>query len=173
MWSNKDIITSDYLPYIGLIEDNLLIATGYNTWGMTNSTIAGSVISDIILNKENKYINLFNPKRSFNMGKLLNFPLVLGSNVKSYVGSLINKNKSWYSENIKFMNLDGKSVGIYTDDKNKEHIVYNKCPHMKCGLIFNEVEKTWDCPCHGSRFDISGKCIEGPSNYDITYKKDV
>ena len=42
---------------------------------------------------------------------------------------------------------------------------------MKCSLIFNEIEKTWDCPCHGSRFDIDGNCIEGPSNYNITYKE--
>ena len=45
-----------------------------------------------------------------------------------------------------------------------------KCPHMKCNLVFNDEEKTWDCPCHGSRFDLDGKCIEGPSNYDISYK---
>lgn len=60
-------------------------------------------------------------------------------------------------------------MAIYIDDQNKEHIVYNKCPHLKCSLIFNEVEKTWDCPCHGSRFDIDGKCIQGPSCYDIEY----
>jgi len=65
---------------------------------------------------------------------------------------------------------NGKSIAIYIDKNNKKHIVYNKCPHLKCSLIFNEKEKTWDCPCHGSRFDIDGKCIEGPSNYDIVYK---
>ena len=57
------------------------------------------------------------------------------------------------------------------DEEKKEHIVYNKCPHLKCGLIFNEIEHTWDCPCHGSRFDIDGNVIEGPSNYNITYKE--
>ena len=62
--------------------------------------------------------------------------------------------------------------GIYVDDEGEEHIVYNLCPHMKCSLIFNEIEKTWDCPCHGSRFNIDGKSIEGPSNYDITYSEE-
>ena len=52
----------------------------------------------------------------------------------------------------------------------KEHKVINKCPHLGCSLIFNEIELTWDCPCHGSRFDLSGNSIEGPSNYNITYK---
>ena len=57
------------------------------------------------------------------------------------------------------------------DDNGLKHTVYNLCPHMKCSLTFNEVEKTWDCPCHGSRFDIDGKCTLGPSNYDISYKQ--
>ena len=68
------------------------------------------------------------------------------------------------------MNKDGKNIAIYKDTNGKNHIVYNKCPHFGCSLIFNETEKTWDCPCHSSRFDIDGKCIKGPSNYDISYK---
>lgn len=170
MWSNKDIITPDYLPYIGFIDDNLLLATGYNTWGMTNGTIAGKVISDLILGNKNKYAELFDPKRCLNLGKIVNFPINLVSNVKSFVGSKFNKNKSWYSDRVYFTKKNGQDLAIYIDDANVKHIVYNKCPHLKCGLIFNEVEKTWDCPCHGSRFDIDGKCIEGPSNYDIGYK---
>lgn len=171
IWSNKDIITNDSLPFIGLISDNLFIGTGYNTWGMTNGSLAGKILSDIILKNKNKYIELFNPKRAINLGKIINFPLILGSNAYSFAKTKIKKNKSWYSDNIKFEKRDGKNVAIYIDENKKEHIVYNLCPHLKCSLLFNEVEKTWDCPCHGSRFDLDGKCIEGPSNYDITYKK--
>lgn len=172
LWSNKDIITHDYLPFIGsLNKDNtMLIGTGYNTWGMTNGTLAGKILSDIILKKENKYISLFNPKRSINTGKIINTPIILGSNAYSFTKSKISKQKSWYSNNVKFEKRNGKNIAIYVDEKKQEHIVYNLCPHLKCGLIFNEVERTWDCPCHGSRFDIDGKCIEGPSNYNITYK---
>ena len=61
IWSNIDIITNDYLPYIGYIDENLLIGTGYNTWGMTNGSIAGKILSDIVMKKNNKYIKLFNP----------------------------------------------------------------------------------------------------------------
>ena len=170
IWSNKDIITSDNIPYIGTIDENMYISTGYNTWGMTNSAIGGKIIGDLILSNKNKYIKLFSPNRSLNIFKIMNFPLNISSNIKSFVGSKINKNKSWY-KNIKFKKIEGKEVGIYIDENKKEHIVYNKCPHLKCGLTFNEVEKTWDCCCHGSRFDIDGNCIEGPSNYSITYKK--
>ncbi len=174
LWSNNDIMTSDSLPYIGTIDNDntFLIGTGYNTWGMTNGSIAGKVLSDIILNKENKYIELFNPKRGINLGKIINFPLILGSNSYSFIKSKLSKNKKWYSSKVRFEKRDGNSVAIYIDDNKKEHIVYNRCPHLKCSLIFNEIEKTWDCPCHGSRFDINGNVIEGPSNYNITYKKE-
>lgn len=171
LWTNHDIITSDFLPYIGKInkKDNLFIATGYNTWGMTNGTIAGKIISDIILDKENEYIDLFNPSRDINIGKIINTPNNIYSNSKAFIKSKIQKN----NENIKFEKRNGKNVAIYIDENGNEHIVYNKCPHLKCGLMFNNKEKTWDCPCHGSRFDIDGKCILGPSNYDIVYKEHI
>lgn len=172
VWSNKDILTNDYLPFIGSINEDstLLIGTGYNTWGMTNGILAGKILSDIILKKENKYIPLFDPKRCLNIGKIINTPIIIGSNAYFFIKSKVSKNKSWYGSNVRFEKRNGKDIAIYIDEKNKEHIVYNICPHLKCGLIFNEVELTWDCPCHGSRFDIDGKCIEGPSNYDISYK---
>ena len=136
LWSNIDIITNDGLPYIGTIKDNMLIATGYNTWGLTNGFLAGIILTDIITNKENKYIELFNPNRF---------------NIKQISGAI--------SDSIK--NIDGYIKGfIGNSDKT--------CPHMGCKLIYNKIEDTWDCPCHGSRFNKDGKCISGPSNKDIT-----
>lgn len=165
MWSNKDIMTSDKMPLIGAIDNNFYIATGYNTWGMTNATIAGKIISDELLGLDNKYKTIFDPKRSIK-NKLINYPLNIVSSIKPFIENKIYKNKTWYKDNIRFT----KDLGIYTDESGCEHIVYNRCPHFKCSLIFNEEEKTWDCPCHGSRFDIDGHCLEGPSNFDIAYK---
>lgn len=168
LWSNVDIITSDKLPFIGLIDKNLYLATGYNTWGMTNGTIAGKIISDLITTGISKYQSIFNPKRGISKNTFISFPVNITSNIKSFVGTKLNKNKSWYKENVIFE----KGLATYIDEKNVKHTVYNKCPHLGCSLIFNEIEKTWDCPCHGSRFDIDGKPIFGPSNYDISYKED-
>lgn len=173
IWSNKDIITNDYLPYIGELKDNMYIATGYNTWGMTNSAIAGKIISEMIIKKENKYQKLFDPRRSINLSSAIKNSLDIFNNLKSFAGSKIIKNKSWYSNNVKYKEINGDKVAIYIDENKKEHIVYQKCPHFKCTVIFNEKEKTWDCPCHGSRFDIDGHCIEGPSNYNIVYNKQI
>lgn len=170
LWSNTDIITKDYLPYIGELSPSLYIATGYNTWGMTNSTLAGSIISNIIMNKNNQYADLFHPKRRSNIKTLLKYPLYISGNMYSYLYSKINKNKNWYQENVLITNINGVSVGIYFDESGRQFKVKNKCPHLGCSLIFNGEEKTWDCPCHASRFDLKGNCISGPSNYNISFQ---
>ncbi len=169
LWSNNDIMTNDYLPFIGSITKNnqLLIGTGYNAWGITNGTLAGIILSDIILKKQNSYQQLFSPKRNINLAKIINLPKNLAYNLKSFLNSTKNNVNN---QKVIYKKIRGINVAIYTDETGIEHTVINKCPHMKCGLVFNELEKTWDCHCHGSRFDIDGKCIEGPSNYDITFK---
>ncbi len=156
---------------IGKITDDLLIGTGYNTWGMTNGSLAGKILSDIILNNENEFIDLFSLERHKSLNSVKNILVEIIRNGKSFTINKIKKDKSWYKEKLYFTKRNGKAIAIYIDENNKEHIVYNKCPHLKCSLIFNEFEKTWDCPCHGSRFDLDGNCIEGPSRYNIRYEK--
>lgn len=169
-YTNSDIMTPDHMPYIGKLKDNLYIGVGYNTWGMTNSVLAAKIITDDILGIDNVYKEVFKPKR-LNIQKILKMPIYMYNSAKSYISTKLIKNKSWYPNNVIFYTKQGKSLACYVDENNIRHIIHNKCPHLGCSLIFNEVEKTWDCPCHSSRFDIDGKCIKGPSNYDISYKK--
>lgn len=153
LWSNIDIITNDNLPYIGEIKENLYIGTGYNTWGMTNGILAGRIISDLIKGQKPEYWDLFDPNRK----KLLKTIKVF-SNIKDSMIGYVNG----FTAKSNFLKYEGSAVE-YNGKK-----VYKKCPHMGCNLVFNEVEKTYDCPCHGSRFDEKGKCISGPANEDIT-----
>ena len=74
----------------------------------------------------------------------------------------------WKKNNPTYIKIEGILYGVYIDNEDKRHIVRLLCPHMKCNLVFNREEKTWDCPCHGSRFDLDGHVIEGPATYDIT-----
>ena len=157
LWTNIDIMSNDSIPYIGLIKENMLIATAYNTWGLTNGFLAGHILSDIILNKKNKYIELFDPKRK-NIYKTIKIFKCACETIEGYVKGLITKN-----DNISYDKVNNTKVLIYSNN-----IVNRKCPHFGCYLIFNEEEKTWDCPCHGSRFSLSGKCISGPSNHNIS-----
>ena len=167
IWSNKDIITNDYLPWIGSISNNLLIATGFNTWGITNSALASMVIRDIILNKDNPYKELVNPKRSINLSKIKRLPIDISCSAIAYLKSTINNVNNTH---IKYEKINNNKVA-HVNYKNKDILVKHKCPHMKCGLVFNEVENTWDCLCHGSKFDITGKLLEGPSKENINVNK--
>lgn len=165
-YTNTDIITPDYMPLIGKIKENMYISTGYNTWGMTNSILGAKILSDIINQKENQYTKLFNPKR-INKSNIKKLPYYIITGIYSYISSKLIKNKTWNKGKAKTHHKIGVNINIYKDEQGKEHKVKNKCPHLGCGLIFNEIEKSWDCPCHSSRFDIDGNCIKGPSNQNI------
>ena len=170
-WTNMDVMTNDYLPLIGKLSEeysNVFIATGYNTWGMTNGTIAAKILLDQINGKKNKYVKIFSPIRRITLNRVKNFVSnTLISNMKAYGLNLIKKNPSWYKDKAFVTKIDGKRVGVYFDTNGNKHTVSNICPHLKCFLTFNEVDKTWDCPCHGSRFDIDGNILKSPSVKDI------
>lgn len=172
IWQNQDVMTPDHLPIIGRLDDNLYLATGFNTWGMTNGVIAGTVLSDLVLGKENKYADLFSPKRGYSVEKIKNLVIDGFQNGKSYLISKIKDYYSFYLDEVKISKANHKPVGIFMDKDGCYHIVSRICPHLKCSLTFNMVQKTWDCPCHGSRFTIDGTCIEGPSVFDISIQKD-
>ena len=162
-WMNQDIMSNDNLPYIGAIKNNLYLATAYNAWGITNGTIAGKIISDLIINNDSIYKNLFLPTRN---SFLLVTKSIFGSfsYIKAYAKSLYKKNNPI---NIK---IKGVIYGLYKDDDHNIHRIKLICPHMKCNLVFNKQEKTWDCPCHGSRFDIDGNLIQGPAKNNLESK---
>ncbi len=168
IWSNTDIMSSDLIPLAGKLDKNLYIATGYCTWGLTNGTISAKVISDEIRNVQNKYTKLLDPSR---MSNIVNLVVNNLQTAKTYVLSKVIKNYSFYRDNVEVYTENGIRYGKYIDENKNEHIVYNKCPHMKCNLIFNSISKTWDCPCHSSRFDIDGNIICGPSCYSIKVEK--
>lgn len=162
-WMNQDLMSNDSLPFIGSIKPHLYLATAFQTWGMTNGTIAAKIISDLINNNYNHYTSLFDPKR-------LNISLIaescLGSfrYLKVYVSAFFCKNNPYY------IKINGLIYGYYKDQDNYIHRIKLVCPHMKCNLVFNEIEGTWDCPCHGSRFRMNGEVIVGPATEDLENK---
>ena len=156
VWMNQDIISNDRLPFIGRIKDNLYMSTAYNTWGMTNGTIGGKIVADLIMGNDSKYIKLFDPRR-INISLLVNSFIGIFHYLKVYFLGIFKRNNPYY------IKIKGVIYGIYKDDKGVIHKVKLICPHMKCALLFNEKEKTWDCPCHGSRFDLDGNIIESPA----------
>ena len=159
-WYNYDITSCDYLPIIGEVSDNIYVATAFNKWGMTNSILSACILSDLVCCKENRFSDTFSINRS-SLKKISCF-----KNIFDNVVTYFKPKKS----HIKYEKKEGIEYAIYTD-VNGSHRVINKCPHLGCKLVFNSFDKTWDCPCHSSRFDIDGNVIHGPSIYSIKEKK--
>ena len=159
-WYNYDITSTDYLPIIDEVEKNIFVATAFNKWGFSNGMLAASILADYINGKKNIYADLV----SINRKSLINSSCI--KNIFDNVVTYFKPKKS----NITFEIIDGIKYAIYTDIDGVKHKVVYKCPHLGCNLIFNEIDKTWDCPCHGSRYDIDGNVIQGPSSYSIKKK---
>lgn len=167
-WMNQDIMSHDGLPFIGKIKENLFLATAYNAWGMTNGTLAAKLISDEIRGHISFYHQLFDPKRN-------NLTLMINSFVGSFAYLKVYAQALWKKNLPVYITQTGVRYGLYQDQDGTVHKIKLVCPHMKCSLVFNKEEKTWDCPCHGSRFDLDGNIIEGPAKEDLsktTYKKE-
>ncbi len=171
-WMTQDFYTFDKLPYIGRINNkyqNVYIATGYKKWGMTQSHVAAMVLKDIINNKKNDYIDLYDPIRLSDKLSYQFYHYNLSSAKTLITGRLKSAPKKLNLEigEGKVFSHNGKKYGAYKDDNEQIYVVDVTCPHLKCILQFNQDERTYDCPCHGSRFTFKGKYIDGPSIKDL------
>ena len=157
-WTTEDCITLDKVPYIGEFSNfmkNIYIATGFKKWGMTTSHVAAKIISDKILGIENKYAEIYkatrlnpikNKKELYNNLKQTTYSLIINRFKKSKTE--FNEIKNGDGGIIKY---NGKKIGIYKDEDGKVYSIKPYCKHLGCELTWNNLEKTWDCPCHGSR----------------------
>lgn len=173
-WSAQDCMTIDGIPYIGRYSNetpNIYVATGFNKWGMTSSMVSAMIISDMILEKENDFSEIFSPRRfdlSLSINNIANDLIETAKNFiaqKVYIpSSEIEHIKNGHGGIIEY---NGEKVGVYKDKEGKEFFVSTKCTHLGCQLSWNADELTWDCPCHGSRFDYKGRLIGSPATKDL------
>lgn len=170
-WSAQDMTTLDSVPYIGQMtrtSKDVFLATGFNKWGMAMGATAGKILSDLVLDKPNGYSDLFKPTRNkFKLkdaGKFTKKNTAVG---KDFVWAKAKRpDKSpdaLHPDEGGFVSVDGKKAGGYRDKDGKVHLVKTTCTHMGCGLEWNDGERSWDCPCHGSRFSYKGEVLNGPA----------
>ena len=173
-WSAQDCMTMDGIPYIGRYSDetpNIYVATGFNKWGMTSSMVSAMIISDMILEKENDFSEIFSPKRFDLSLSINNVAKDIAETAKNFIAQKIYIPSS-NIEHIKnghggIVEYNGEKVGVYKNNEGKAFIVSTKCAHLGCQLHWNADELTWDCPCHGSRFDYKGRLIGSPATKNI------
>ncbi|MBM7569899.1 FAD-dependent oxidoreductase [Aquibacillus albus] len=173
-WSAQDLTTLDKVPFIGQVTEDqpeVLIATGFRKWGMTNGTIAAKLLADIITSKENKYRSLYSPSRFHADPDIKKF-----SSINADVAKHLIKGKLEYTtaniddvnrDEAKVVRINGRRAGVYRDNNGEPHIVDTTCTHMGCEVNWNAGDRTWDCPCHGSRFNINGEVVEGPAQQPL------
>ena len=177
-WNTEDCITLDKIPYIGKYSsmwENAYVATGFNKWGITTSNIAANIITDMIIGRKNRYEDIFVSTR---VEPVKNRQEV-GNMIKETVSSLVLKKfelteseqASLKNEEGKIIEIEGEKVGAYKDKEGKIYTIVPKCAHLGCELSWNNLDKTWDCPCHGSRYDYTGKMLYGPTVKDLYIDK--
>ena len=171
-WSTQDYTSSDRVPFIGRFRaDNrrLWVATAFGAWGMTNGTVAGLLLADLVTGQENPWAEVFDPGRLATSQKLLKENAAVAKHlVSGYLspGDVQTVADVEPGQAAVVRSGLGK-VAAYRDDDGVLHAVSAKCTHMGCVVAWNGAAKSWDCPCHGSRFDVDGRVLQGPAVRDL------
>lgn len=176
-WSTQDNWPVDLLPYCGELTpgSQISVITGLKGWGMTLGTVGAQIVADAITGHANPYARLFSPNR---LNPSASAQAAILENAKvglRFVADHLNRGARLPVELLaegegKILSLGGERVAVYRDDDGQLHGVSPVCTHLACTVKFNNAEKTWDCPCHGSRFDHTGKVIQGPATKNLTKK---
>ncbi len=172
-WSGQVIETPDGLPYIGQMADHQYAATGYAGNGMTFGTLAGMMMSDAILDRTNPWRDLFDPSRKAitrgvwdYLKENVDYPYYLIRD--RFAGAEAKSLRAVKRGQGKVIERDGAKVAAYRDPSGAVTLRSATCTHLGCVVGWNTAERTWDCPCHGSRFKPSGDVIAGPAEAPLS-----
>lgn len=169
-WSAQDCMPSDDIPFIGqysIDTPNLYVATGFKKWGMTTAMVSAMIITDMIKGRKNEYAEIFSPRRFDISDSMKNIVKDGVESVKGLTAEIFHIPDAELKDVKKghggIIEYNGSKVGVYKDREGNCYMVSTRCPHLGCEVKWNPDELTWDCPCHGSRFDYKGNWIESPA----------
>ncbi len=173
-WGGQHYKSADSIPFIGKsdIGKGLYYATGLATDGLTYGTLAAMIITDEISAIQNPWTEVYTPTRFTPMASAKEFLKENADVASQYLKDLpfkfdVNALDEVQTGEGKVLSIDGKRCAAYRDENYQLHIVSAICTHLKCVVHWNKGEKSWDCPCHGSRFTYDGRVIEGPAINDL------
>jgi glycine/D-amino acid oxidase-like deaminating enzyme/nitrite reductase/ring-hydroxylating ferredoxin subunit len=172
-WSGQVMEPVDALAFIGrnpMDDENVFIATGDSGNGMTHGTIAGILLTDLIMGRENEWATLYDPTRK-TLRALPEFAsenLNVAAQFVDYVtGGDVDSAAEIKPDEGAIIRHGLKKIAAYRDESGMLHERSAVCVHLGCIVDWNSKEKTWDCPCHGSRYDSYGKVFQGPANRNL------
>lgn len=172
-WGGQVMEPVDGLAFIGrnpADAENVFIATGDSGNGMTHGTIAGILLSDLILGRDNPWAKLYDPSRKpmRAIGDYLKENLNTALQYSDWLSSGDVSSAAHVPAGCGAVVRSGLTkLAVYRDEHGEMHEMSATCPHLGCVVHWNQGEKTWDCPCHGSRFDSLGKVLNGPANSNL------
>jgi glycine/D-amino acid oxidase-like deaminating enzyme/nitrite reductase/ring-hydroxylating ferredoxin subunit len=169
-WSTQDYMSVDRIPYIGRLRrtsKHVYAATGYSKWGMSAGTLAGMLLTDRILGRSNPWAELYEAKR---ITPKASFKRFLSGNASAGRHLVADRFKPADAEldSIKpgegaIVRARGRKRAAYRDVTGTLHLLSPACTHLGCHVAWNPAERSWDCPCHGSRYSGEGEVIQGPA----------
>jgi glycine/D-amino acid oxidase-like deaminating enzyme/nitrite reductase/ring-hydroxylating ferredoxin subunit len=173
-WSGQVVEPTDGLPYIGDNpgDKHVHVATGFSGNGMTFGTLSAMIMSDAVLGRENPWAHLYRANRIKPLAQAreyitenVDFPAYLARD-RLGRGQVASASEIPRSEG-RLLRADGKMLAVYRDEADGLHVRSAVCTHLGCNVRWNNAEHTWDCPCHGSRFDVEGCVVNGPATSDL------
>lgn len=169
-WSSQVVESADGLPFIGKpdADHNLYVATGFGGNGMTFGTLAAMLISDDILGRKNRYAELYRANRSKPLASLGAVVAENADTVGEMVSGHLHRAPQIPLAEVpigvgRVVQENGERLAVYRDHDGRLHALSAICTHQGCQVAFNASERSWDCPCHGSRFDLDGRVLDGPA----------
>jgi glycine/D-amino acid oxidase-like deaminating enzyme/nitrite reductase/ring-hydroxylating ferredoxin subunit len=173
-WSSQYYETVDGLPYIGnypMHPENIYVATGFGGNGMTYGTLSAIILSDLIATGKSVYAELFDPNRLKPIAGFAEFASAAADVVSNFIRKPFNAEKLEALVDLapgegKIVKYEGEKIALYKDEDGRLFGISPTCNHMGCSINWNNAEKTWDCPCHGSRFNMYGEMLNGPAVRD-------
>jgi hypothetical protein len=174
-WSSQYFEPVDGIPYIGHLPGqpgNILVATGFGGNGMIYSAVSALLFKELLLKETEKYAPVFNPNRIKPIAGFTNFVKENADVVKTWVGKLLPSDKlesfsDMASGEGRIVKVDGETIALYKDEREELHALSPTCTHMGCHVTWNNMEKSWDCPCHGARYSPDGAVLTGPTTRSL------
>ncbi|HRO41323.1 MAG TPA: FAD-dependent oxidoreductase [Flavipsychrobacter sp.] len=177
-WSSQFFTNTDGLPYIGLLPgyEKIYVGTGFSGNGITLGSLTGKMICEMITTGHSKYENLFSPSRIKPIAGFTEFVKENADVISQFIGLRLSYEKITELAQLApgeatLAKWEGNKVALYKDEQGKIHALDPVCPHAKCVVNWNSAEKSWDCPCHGSRFACNGALLTGPARTGLTQIK--
>ncbi|MDQ6750828.1 MAG: FAD-dependent oxidoreductase [Actinomycetota bacterium] len=169
-WSTQDNIPVDGLPYIGRLwpfSDRIYTATGYKKWGLAQAAHAAELLRDCVLGHPNRWSEVYSPQRLGPASSLKELATENANVAWRFVGARVRRGGSFVGEiragEGRNISKGAQQVAVSKDDDGTTHALSARCTHLGCIVGWNPAERSWDCPCHGSRFGVDGQVLQGPA----------